>query len=615
MNGVWPEKPPVRSGEVLAMKYRSITGEYAKHMSQDNMSFTEHANPTENADTDNGEEMEQFDDYMSNYLDAMPGLVMGQLTRALVVDISRENVMLDVGDKAEGVCSRKEFEDFQGNITVKPGDEVEVVVESRDPESGQINVSHRKARHRAEWQRVVEAFEKGETVQGRVTRALKNGLLVDVGVPCFLPGSQVDLARVQNLEGLVGQTFDCYIIDLDRQRHRGVLSRRRLLMEQKTKQREEQLSTLEEGSIVEGRVKSVVDFGVFVDLGAIDGLVPRDEVAWEKRVNVAETLKVGTRYKFKILNIDKERGRISLSRKQIKPDPWLSVRDDYPLELKVTGTVTNLTNNCAYLVMADGTEGRIQRDNLSWNPSVKKPSDVLKKSEEVQALVQGYDDEKRLLDLGLKQMTEDPWADIDTRFPAKSRHTVKISDVVSFGAFAKIDEYTKGLIHVTDMTWDRNIKDPRKIVKTGDEVEVIVLKIDKSNRRLNFGIRQLTDDPFTAFTKSHPVGTSVTGTVKSISSFGAFVELAPLVEGLLHVSQWSREKVESLETVLKPGDEVTAKITKIEKKDRRIGLSRRALLQDEERRVVDQYKKESGSNNTATNLGSLLKGLGIKVKE
>lgn len=595
--------------------YRSITGDKRQQMSQDNTSFTEHANPAENPEMDNGAEMEQFDDYMSNYLDAMPGLVLGQLTRAIVVDITRENVMLDVGDKAEGVCSRKEFEDFQGNITIKSGDEVEVVVESRDPESGQINVSHRKARHRAEWQRVVEAFEKGETVQGRVTRALKNGLLVDVGVPCFLPGSQIDLARVQNLESLVGQNFECYIIDLDRQRHRGVLSRRRLLAERKTKEREEQLDTLEEGSVIEGRVKSVVDFGVFIDLGAIDGLVPRDEVAWEKRVNVAEALKVGTQYKFKILNIDKERGRVTLSHKQIKPDPWLSVRDDYPLELKVNGKVTNLTNNCAYLVMADGTEGRIQRDNLSWNPAVKKPSDVLKKNEEIQALVLGYDDDKRLLELGLKHMSEDPWTDIDARFPLKSRHTVKISDVVSFGAFAKVDEYTKGLIHVSDMTWDRSVKDPHKIVKTGEEVEVMVLKIDKANRRLNFGIRQLTDDPFTAFTKAHPTGSSVTGTVKNISSFGAFVELAPLVEGLLHVSQWSREKVESLESVLKPGDEVTAKITKIEKKDRRIGLSRRALLQEEERRVVDQYKKEGTINNTATNLGSLLKGLEIKVKE
>jgi small subunit ribosomal protein S1 len=583
-------------------------------MNQDN-SFTDEANANPAAAGDGGEEMDQFDNFMLNYLEAMPGLEVGQLTRATVVEVTRENVMLDVGDKAEGICSRKEFEDFQGNVQVAPGDEVEVVVERRDMETGQVNVSFRKARHRTEWVRVVQAFEKGEPVQGRVTRALKNGVLVDVGVPCFLPASQIDLGRVDKLDALVGQTLDCYIIDLDRQRHRGVLSRRRLLAEQKTKLREEQLATLEEGATVEGRVKSVVEFGVFVELGAIDGLVPRDEVSWEKRVNVAETLKVGTRYKFKILNIDKERGRVTLSRRQMKADPWLSVREEYPQELKVSGKVTNLTNNCAYLVLEDGTEGRIQREHLSWLPTVKKPSDLLKKNQEVEALVLGFDDDKRLLELGLKQMAEDPWADIESRFPVKSRHTVTISDVVSFGAFAKIDDFTKGLIHLTDMTWDRSIKDPHKIVKPGDEVEVVVLKIDKANRRLNFGMRQLGEDPFTAFTRSNPVGSVVTGTVKSVSDFGAFVELAPLVEALLHVSQWGREKVETMASVVKPGDEVTAKIIKLEKKDRKISLSRRALLQDEERKVVDQYKKQATGTNTSTNLGSLLKGLDIKINQ
>lgn len=573
--------------------------------------------PTEDfneADMDlNGEEMEQFDDYMLNYLDGMPGLEVGQLTRATVVEVTRENVLLDVGDKAEGVCPVVEFEDYQGVVQVSPGDEVEVIIERRDPESGQVKVSHRKARHRQEWQRVVEAYEKGEPVRGRVTRALKNGLLVDVGVPCFLPASQVDLGRVENLESLVGQNFECYIIDIDRPRQRGVLSRRRLLAEEKKKQREEQMASLEEGATVEGRVKSVVDFGVFVDLGAVDGLVPRDEISWEKRINPNDVLKPEMKYKFKVLNVDKERGRVTLSRRQIKPDPWLRVREDYPEELKIKGKVTNLTNNCAYLVLEDGTEGRIHRDNLSWLSNVKKPSDLLKKNEEVEALVLGYDDEKRLLELGLKQMTEDPWARIEERFPKKSRHKVTISDVVSFGAFAKIDDYIKGLIHLTDMTWDRSVKDPKSLLKVGDEVDVEVVKIDQVNRRLNFGIKQLTEDPFTAFIKANPSGSVVTGTVKNVSDFGAFVELAPLVEGLLHISQWSREKVETLSGVLNPGDEVTAKITKIDKKDRKISLSRRAHLQDEERKVVDQYKKQGSENNTSTNLGSLLKGLDIKV--
>jgi small subunit ribosomal protein S1 len=589
--------------------------ENVQHMTQDNAMEPEDThNPYDQA-FENGSEMEQFDDLMSNYLDSMSDLEVGQLTKATIVEIGKDQVLLDVGDKAEGVCPLKEFQDFHGNLLVHPGEEVDVVIESRDSETGQVNVSYRKARQRAEWNRVVEAFEKGNTVYGQVTRALKNGVLVDVGIPCFLPGSQIKLTRVDNLESLVGETMECYIIDLDRQRRRGVLSRRRLLAEEQTKKKAELLATLEEGQTTEGRVKSVVDFGVFIDLGAIDGLVPREEVAWEKRVNVSDALKTDTRYKFKILSVDRERARVTLSRRQLKPDPWLTIEDDYPAEIKINGTITNLTNNCAYVVLADGIEGRIHRDNLSWLPSIKKPSDLLKKNEEVQALVLGYDKDKRLLDLGLKQSAEDPWADIDSRFPINSKHTVTISDVVSFGAFAKVDEFTKGLIHLTDMTHDRSIKDPRKVVKPGDEVEVVVTKIDKKNRRLNFGMKQLQEDPFTAYVKAHPQGSTVTGTVKNVSSFGAFVELAPLVEGLLHVSQWGREKVESMESVVKPGDEVTSKITKIEKKDRKISLSRRTLLQEEERKVVEQYKKVDGATAANTNLGSLLKGLDIKVKQ
>lgn len=581
-------------------------------MNQKNPTEPEGNSIANEQDLETGSEMDQFDNLMSDYLDSMHDLEVGQLARATVVEIGKDHILLDIGDKAEGVCSTREFQDFNSNLLVHPGQEVDVVVEGRDSETGQVNVSYRKARHRAEWSKVVEAFDQGKTVHGQVTRALKNGVLVDVGVPCFLPGSQIGLSRVENLESMVGDTVECYIIDLDRQRRRGVLSRRKVLTEQKDKNRNEQLAKLEEGQTVEGRVKSVVEFGVFVDIGSLDGLVPREEVAWEKRAVPAEVLKPDTKYKFKIVSVDKEKGRVTLSRRQMKPDPWLSIEDDYPVGLQVNGAVTNLTNNCAYLVLPDGIEGRIHRDNLSWLPNIRKPSDLLKKNEEVQAQVLGYDKDKRLLDLGLKQTTDDPWVDINQRYPSKSRHKVTISDVVSFGAFAKIDDYTKGLIHLTDMTWDRSVKDPRQVVKPGDEVDVMVVKVDKKNRRLNFGMKQLQEDPFTAYTREHSQGSVVTGTVKNISGFGAFVELAPLVEGLLHISQWSREKVESLESVLKPGDEVTAKITKIEKKDRKISLSRRAYLQDDERKVVEQYKKQD-TTTTATNLGSLLKGLDIKV--
>lgn len=561
-----------------------------------------------------GGDADQFEDLMSGYLDSMSELEVGQLARAAVVDIKKDYVLLDVGDKAEGIADLKEFCDFRGNLLVEKGEEVEVVVEGRDSDTGQLKVSYRKARQRTQWAMVMEAFDKQTPVHGQIIRALKNGLLVDVGVPCFLPASQYDLSRLEDLESAVGQEIDAYVIDVDRGRRRGVLSRRKLLVEDQKKKRAEMLAELNEGDTVEGRVKSVMDFGVFVDLGGVDALVPREEVSWKKHVNVAETLKPNNRYQFVVTSIDREKERVTLSHRQIAADPWASVEDDYPKGRVVTGTVTNLTNNCAYVVLNEGVEGRIHRNNLSWSSSARKPSDVLKKNEAAEAVVLDYDREKRLLELGLKQMQTDPWENIEERFPVKSRQKVKVTELVSFGAFVQVDESTKGLLHVSDMSWDRNFRDPKQMVKPGDEIEAVVLKIDPETRRINFGLKQLTEDPFAAYVRQHKTNSYVTGKVKNVTSFGAFVELAPMVEGLIHVSQWDREKTENLENAVKPGEEVTAKIIKIEPKIQKISLSRRAWLADEEKREVAQYT-QPGPVKATTSLGNLLKDLKINVDE
>lgn len=561
-----------------------------------------------------GGDADQFDDLMSGYLDSMSELEVGQLARATVIEIKKDYVLLDVGDKAEGVTDIREFQDFKGNLTVEAGQEVEVVIEGRDSDTGQLRVSYRKARQRTQWALVVDAFEKQVPMHGLVIRALKNGLLVDVGVPCFLPASQFDLTRLENLESAVGQEIDAYVIDIDRGRRRGVLSRRKLLLEEQKRKRAEILSGIAEGQTLEGRIKSVMDFGVFVDLGGLDALVPREEVSWKKHVNVAETLKPGNTYQFVVTAVDREKERVTLSHRQISPDPWLTIEQDYPQGQVVKGIVTNLTNNCAYLVLGEGVEGRIHRNDLSWSSSARKPSDVLKKNDETESVVLGYDREKRLLELGLKQMTPDPWENIHEKYPKGSRQKVKVTDLVSFGAFVQVDESTKGLIHISDMSWDRNFKDPKQLVKPGEEIEAVVLKIDPETRRINFGLKQLTEDPFVVFVRENKQGGYVTGKVKSITNFGVFVELAPLVEGLIHVSQWDREKTENLESVVKPGDEVTAKILKIESKIQKISLSRKAYLIDEERREVAQYTQE-GPVKATTSLGSLLKDLKINVGE
>ncbi|RMH29148.1 MAG: S1 RNA-binding domain-containing protein [Candidatus Hydrogenedentota bacterium] len=564
--------------------------------------------------SDSGEDDGSFEELLEQYVEPVAEREIGELIRARVVDVKKEYVLLDVGDKAEGIVDIREFVDFRGNVTVAPGDEVEVVILGRDSETGQVRLSHRKAKQRSTWARIVEAHEKNYTVLGVVKKVTPKGLLVDVGIPAFMPASQVNIHRVENLASFVGQEVEAYVIDVDNQRQRAVLSRRKKQEEDLKRKRAELLASLEEGATVTGKVKNITEHGVFVDLGGVDALVPREEVAWEKRVDPAEVLKVGYNYKFKVIGVNRERERVTLSRRQLKPDPWEKIEQNYPLELVVTGTVINLTPTAAYVVLEDGLEGRIHRDHLSWALTVRKPSDILKEGDTVKAMVIGYDHNKRLIELSLKQITMDPWLEVESKYPVGSRVKVKVMDVVDYGAFVQLDETTKGLIHVSDMSYDRNFKNPKKLVSPGDEIEAVVLKIDKEARRINLGIKQLEDDPFETFLAQHPENSVVTGTVKNVTDFGVFVELAPRVEGLLHKSQWDRHRVEKLEDVVKPGDTVTAKIIKVDHEDRKISLSRRQYLLDEERRQVEKYTKQEPVD-AKINLGELLGNVKPKLTE
>lgn len=564
--------------------------------------------------SDSGEDEGSFEELLEQYVEPVAEREIGELIRARVVDVKKEYVLLDVGDKAEGIVDIREFTDFRGNVNVAPGDEAEVVILGRDSETGQVRLSHRKAKQRSTWARIVEAHEKNYTVLGVVKKVTPKGLLVDVGIPAFMPASQVDIHRVENLAAFVGQEVEAYVIDVDNQRQRAVLSRRKKQEEDLKRKRAELLASLEEGSTVTGKVKNITEHGVFVDLGGVDALVPREEVAWEKRVDPAGVLKVGYNYKFKVIGVNRERERVTLSRRQLKPDPWEKIEQDYPLELVVTGTVINLTPTAAYIVLEDGLEGRIHRDHLSWALTVRKPSDILKEGDTVKAMVIGYDHNKRLIELSLKQITMDPWLEVESKYPVGSRVKVKVLDVVDYGAFVQLDETTKGLIHVSDMSYDRNFKNPKKLVSPGDEIEAVVLKIDKEARRINLGIKQLEDDPFDTFLAQHPENSVVTGTVKNVTDFGVFVELAPRVEGLLHKSQWDRHRVEKLEDVVKPGDTVTAKIIKVDHEDRKISLSRRQYLLDEERRQVEKYTKQEPVD-AKINLGELLGNVKPKLTE
>lgn len=558
-----------------------------------------------------GEE-EDFEQLLEEYLSDTPHVEKGKITEARVVAITKEYVMVDVGDKAEGIVKISEFQDYRGNLSVKEGDVVEVYVQGRDPETGHVIVSRERARRQAAWQQVAEAAEKKYPVHGFVVKAVPNkGLIVDIGVSAFMPASHVDLRPVEDLASFVGQEIDAYILSVDKERGRISVSRRKLLEEEAAKKRAEILASLEEGATITGKVKNHTEFGVFVDLGGIDALVPREELAWEKRIDPAETLRLGYTYKFKILKVDRERERVTLSRRQLKPDPWSKIEDDYPLELVVRGKVTDITPSTAYVVLDSGIEGRIRREHLSWALTVRRPSDILKVGDEVKAVVIGYDKAKRLLELSLKQVTEDPWQHVEEKYPVGSRVKAKVLDVVNYGAFVQLDETTKGLIHVSDMSYDKKQRDPKKFLKSGDEIEAVVLKIDTENRRINLGIKQLEDDPFELFLNQHPVGSVVTGKVRSIAKFGVFVELAPKVDGLLHISEWAKERIEDLSSVVNVGDEVTAKIIKADHENREISLSRKQYLRDQERKEIEEYR-EQGPVDATIRLGDLLKGFGLK---
>ncbi len=570
-------------------------------------------NPNVAQSREDGGDEEDFEQLLESYLADTSHIEVGKLTPARVISVSKEYVLVDVGDKAEGIVPIQEFTDYSGNVTVKEGDTVEVVIRGRDQETGQVLVSREQARRQATWQKVAEAKEKNYPVHGYVTKVIQGkGLLVDIGVPAFMPASQIDLRPVENLNSFVGQEVDAYVLSVDKTRGRITISRRKVLEEEAAKQRAEILASLEEGATITGKVKSHSEFGVFVDLGGLDALVPREELAWEKRVDPTETLRLGYNYKFKVIKVDRERERVTLSRRQLKPDPWAKIEDDYPLELVVRGKVVGITPNTAFVQLDSGIEGRIRRENLSWALTVRRPSDILKVDDEVKAVVIGYDKERRLLELSLKQVTEDPWKDVEKRYPVGSRVKVKVTDVVPYGAFVQLDEATKGLIHVSDMSYDKNFRDPKKLVKPGDEVEAVVLQIEHERRRINLGIKQLEEDPFEVFVNNHPEGSVVTGKVKSITQFGAFIELAPKVDGLLHVSQWDKERVDNLDNVVKVGDEVTAKVLKVDHNERRISLSRKQYLIDQERKEIEQYSSDEGPVDATIRLGDLLKGLKLK---
>ncbi len=546
--------------------------------------------------------MDQEQDFQSLFESSLQELHVGDVVSGTVVQVNEDTVIVDVGYKSEGAISIDEFRDESGVTQVKVGDVIDVLFERRENESGLISLSKTKA----DRQRIWNTLEEGSEVEGKITGRIKGGLTVDIGVSAFLPGSQVDIRPVRNLDKLLGATLKFKIIKLNKRRGNIVLSRRVLLEEERDSMRGQTLEHLTEGQIVDGVVKNLTDYGAFIDLGGLDGLLHITDMSWGRVNNPSDVLTVGQKLQVKVLKFDRERERVSLGLKQIIPDPWADVESKYPVGLRVKGKVVSLTDYGAFIELEGGVEGLIHVSEMSWTKRIKHPNKMLSVGEEVETVVLALDIPNRRISLGLKQIEENPWDQIGEKFPSGTVIEGQIKNITDFGVFVGVDEGIDGLVHISDLSWTRRIKHPSELFRKGDTVKAVVLNIDRENERFSLGIKQLTPDPWSVIPTKCAPGTIIRGKVTSVTDFGVFLEIEEGIEGLIHVSELSREKVESPRDFAKPGDMLEAVVLNIDTVDRKIAMSIKQLDDHKEKAEVREFL---GAQKEATsNLGDLLQG-------
>lgn len=529
-------------------------------------------------------------------------LQVGDVVEGTVLQVRDDLVIVDVGYKSEGEIPIEEFRNEDGEITVQEGDVIDVYFDRAESDSGLIGLSKEKADRYKIW----NSLEEGAVIEGRVAARIKGGLSVDIGVNAFLPGSQVDLRPVRNLDKLIGETFKFKIIKLNKRRGNIVLSRRILLEEERESQRQSTLETLEEGQEVEGQVKNLTDYGAFIDLGGIDGLLHITDMSWGRVNHPSDVLAVGDKINVKVLKFDRERERVSLGLKQLTPDPWLSVEEKYPVGGKVPGKVVSLTDYGAFVELEEGVEGLIHVSEMSWTKRVKHPNKVLNVGDEIECAVLAVDVSNRRISLGLKQVEPNPWDVIGEKFPVGTVIEGQVKNITDFGIFVGVDEGIDGLVHISDLSWTKRVKHPSELYKKGDTVRAVVLNIDRDNERFSLGIKQLNTDPWELIPQQYTPGTIVRGKVTSITDFGVFLEVEDGIEGLIHVSELSQDKVESPKDFVQLGDELEAVVLNVDTDERKIGLSVKQLSNQKEKDNINAFM---GAQEKATsNLGDLLQG-------
>jgi small subunit ribosomal protein S1 len=514
----------------------------------------------------------------------------GNIVKGHIIEVRPKEVLVDIGYKSEGVIPANEFEDIK---TVKVGDEIDVLIEKLEDKEGMVVLSKEKAEFKKNWERILTICNEGGTIAGKVKAIVKGGLLVNIGVEAFLPASQIDISTPKNLAQYIGNVYDFKVVKINQERQNIVLSRRELIEQERLERRQKLLTEMTPGDIRKGTVKNITDFGAFIDLNGIDGLLHITDMSWGRIGHPSELLKVGQDIDVVVLDINREKERVSLGLKQKLANPWDSIEQKYPVGARVKGRVVNLVPYGAFVELEPGVEGLVHVTELSWTKRVAKPSDMLKQDQEIEAVVLGINREEQKISLGLRQLEANPWDRALEKYPQGTRVKGKIRNLTSYGAFIELEEGLDGMIHVSDISWTRKINHPSEVLKKGDEVEAVVLQVAKDEQRIAVGLKQLTVDPWENIDKLYKIGDLVTGQVTKLASFGAFIGLKHDIDGLVHISQISEDRVDKIKNVLKVGQEVTARVIKIDKSDRRIGLSIKAANYSPEQLKAEQAVLDS----------------------
>jgi small subunit ribosomal protein S1 len=516
----------------------------------------------------------------SNYCFAEEEIVKGK-----IIEIRQKEVLVDIGFKSEGSISTNEFDLEE---PPKVGDEIEVLIEQLENREGMVVLSHERAEFKRNWDKINSICEEGGRIKGKIKHAVRGGLIVNIGVEAFLPSSQVDVVPPRDLDELLGQTHEFKIVKINQDRQNIVLSRRELIEEERAHARAEILETMTPGDVRKGVVKNITDFGAFIDLNGLDGLLHITDMSWGRINHPSEMVNVGDDIEVVVLDINKEKERVSLGLKQKTQNPWELIESKYPVGTQIKGRVVNLVSYGAFVELEPGVEGLVHVTELSWTKRITKPSEVLKAGEEIEAQVLGVNKDEQKISLGIRQLESNPWDTAEQKYAPGTLVKGNVRNLTSYGAFVELEEGLDGMIHVSDLSWTRKINHPSEVIQKGDEVEAKVLEVDRENQRISIGIKQLDEDPWDQIDKLYAIGQEVTGKVTKLASFGAFIGLEQDMDGLVHISQVSEERVEKIKDHLKVGDEVTARVIKVDKTDRRIGLSIKAANYDEE-----QLKEEA----------------------